>query len=370
MISTRIVKINPLKIQEDFIREAGQVIKTGGLAIIPTETVYGLAANLLDDKAVERLRKIKNRPKDKYFSIVIDNKDRVEEFAREAQPAAYKLIDKFWPGPLTLILKGINQPSVGLRMPDNEIALKIIAAAKVPIILPSANISGKPAPGDFEAAIKDLGGLVDFAVDAGALKLGVESTIVDLTAEMPKIVRLGAINDEEINKTIRRKSILFICTGNTCRSVIAEALFKKMMFEHKRDDVDVFSAGIMAGSGVGASQGAREVLARAGINVSRHISREVTKDLAQRSDLILIMERLHESAILKIAPQVKNRVFLLKEFANPVRNNNNLVAKISNGAKIDENNLDIADPSGQPLGYYEDVYASIKEALERVSKLI
>jgi protein-tyrosine phosphatase len=109
----------------------------------------------------------------------------------------------------------------------------------------------------------------------------------------------------------------------------------------------------MAGSGVGASQGAREVLAREGINVSRHISREVTKEMAQRSDLILIMEKLHEAAILKIAPLVKNRVFLLKEFA-----------------KIDENNLDIADPSGQPMGYYEDVFVSIKEALERVSKLI
>jgi len=353
MSVTKIVKLDYLNIKEELIREAVDILKSGGLVIIPTETVYGIAADALNKKAIGRLYEIKKRPEDKPFSIAIDRKDRVEELAREVPLAAYKIINKFWPGPLTLILKGINQPSVGLRMPDDEIALKIITGLNCPVALPSANLSGKPAPQGFEEAIKDLNGLVELAIDAGPVKLGTESSIVDFTVEPMQILRAGAINKEEINKVIGKKNILFICTGNTCRSVIAEALFKKMMREKHRDDVEVYSAGVMTLSGVGASQGARTVLAREGIDVSGHISHEATKEMIRKSDLILVMEKLHEDAILKIAPEVKNRVFLLKEFA-----------------KIDENNLDIADPMGKPVDYYEQVFASIKEALERISKLI
>jgi len=353
MISTKIIKAGLLGVKEEYIREAANVLKAGGLVIIPTETVYGVAADAGNPKAVGRLAEIKKRPENKPFSIAIEKKDRVEEFARDVPPAAYKLMNKFWPGPLTLILKGISGPSVGLRMPDNSIALKIIAAAENPVVLPSANLSGEAAPLNFEEAIRDLNGLVELAIDAGPVKLGLESSIVDFTVEPARVLRTGAINEADINKAIKKKNVLFVCTGNTCRSVIAEALFKKMMREQHRDDVEVFSAGVTTLSGIGASQGAREVLAKEGIDVSGHISHEITKELVRGSDLILVMERLHEGAILKLAPDVKNRVFLLKEFA-----------------KIDENNLDIADPSGQPMGYYEDVFVSIKEALERVSKLI
>lgn len=353
MNSTKIVKVDPLNINQDYIQEAANIIQAGGLVIIPTETVYGLAANMLDKKAIERLYAIKKRPKDKPFSMAIDKKERLEEFAKDIPVAAYKLINKFWPGPLTLILKGINQPSVGLRLPDNEIALKIIAAASVPVALPSANISGKPAPENFEAAIRDLSGLAELAIDGGELKLGVESTIVDLTAQAPQVARFGAINDEEINKAIYKKHVLFVCSGNTCRSVIAEALFRKMMREKKREDVEVYSAGVMALSGLPASQGAKDILAKEGIDVSGHIAREATRWLLNASDLILVMERRHEEEILKISPEARNRVFLLKEFA-----------------KINDNNLDIVDPAGKSFDLYQDVYYSIKESLERISNLI
>jgi len=353
MSVTKVVKLDYLNIKEEIIREAVEVLKSGGLVVIPTETVYGLAACALNKKAIEKLCEIKKRTINKPFSIAIDKIARVEELAQDVPAAAYKLMAKFWPGPLTLILKGINQPSVGLRMPDDEIALKIISGLNCPVALPSANLSGMPAPQDFEAAFKDLNGLVELAIDAGPVKLGVESTVVDLTSGTLRVVRPGAINDEEINKVIHKKHILFVCTGNTCRSVIAEALFKKMMREQGRDDVEVYSAGVMTLSGIGASQAARTVLAREGMDASGHISHEVTKEMARRSDIILVMEKLHEDAILKIAPEVKNRVFLLKEFA-----------------KIEDNNPDISDPMGKPIDYYEQVFATIKEALERVSKLI
>jgi len=353
MSRTKIADLNNMNIKEDAIREAVYVLRSGGLVIIPTETVYGVAADLMNKKALEKLYEIKKRPKDKPFSIAIDRKEKVEDFCRDIPVAGYKLMDRFWPGALTLILKGINQPNVGLRIPDDAIALKIIAGVGNPLVLPSANLSGKSAPVTFEAAIWDLNGLVDFAIDAGPVKLGIESSIVDFTVEPVQISRAGAISKEEINKVIGKKNILFVCTGNSCRSVMAEALFKKMMRDQNRDDVNVSSAGIMSLHGLVASQGAKEVLAKEGIDVSRHIAHEVTKEMLLRSDFILVMERLQENAILKIAAEVKNRVFLLKEFA-----------------KIDENNLDIEDPMGKPVDFYEETFASIKEALERVSKLI
>ncbi|MFA5096391.1 MAG: L-threonylcarbamoyladenylate synthase [Candidatus Omnitrophota bacterium] len=353
MNPTRIIKVDPLKISEDYILKAVDILKSGGLVILPTETVYGIAADALNKEAVERLAEIKKRPKDKPFTLAIDSKEKVEEFCREIPLAAYKLMDKFWPGPLTLVLKGVSQPTIGLRLPDNAVALKIISLLGNPVVLPSANLSGGPSPENFAAAIQGLDGLVDLAIDSGDLELGVESTVVDLTAQIPRVIRSGAINAEEINKAISRKNILFVCTGNTCRSVIAEGLFRKMMREQKRDDVEVSSAGITALAGMGASQAAREALAREGIDVSAHLARAVTSRALKRSDLILVMEKAHEAAVLQVAPEVKNRVFLLKEFA-----------------KIDDSNLDIIDPMGRPLDFYEQTFASIREALERVSKLI
>jgi L-threonylcarbamoyladenylate synthase len=353
MSQTKIVRIDPKQIKEDYIREAAHIIKSGGLVIIPTETVYGIAANMLNQKAVDRLYEIKKRPKDKQFSIHIARKEKVEDLARIIPVSAYKLMDKFWPGPLTLILKAIKGGSVGLRMPDNEIALKVIHEAHDPIICPSANLTDNPAPVDFEEAIKDLDGLVDFAIDAGQTKLGLESSIVDLAGDQPAIVRIGAIKKEEIESAISKKNILFICTGNSCRSVMAEALLKKMMQERKRDDVEVSSAGIMMLAGLGASQGTKDVLAKEKIDVSRHLSRKVTREMVRKSDLILVMEKLHEDAILHLAPEVKNRVFLLKEFA-----------------KINDSHLDIPDPIGRSLDFYGKTLSAIKEAVERVSNLI
>jgi len=353
MSLTKIIKINPSAPEDAQIKLAVRIITGGGLVIIPTETVYGIAADASNKKALDKLYEIKKRPKDKPFAMLIAGKERVEELARDIPLVAYKLMRKFWPGPLTILLKAKNWGKVGLRMPNNRVALEIILQSKTSLACPSANISDNPAPVNFEQAIKDLDGLVDLAIDAGPTKLGGESTIVDLTVEPLQIVRSGAIKDEEIMAAAQSKRVLFVCTGNSCRSVMAEAYLKKLLQRQGRSDVEISSAGIIAPEGMGATEETRMVLAQEGIDVLAHRSKRVNKELVDESDIILVMEKIHEERVLQFAPEVKNRLFLLKEFA-----------------KINDSNLNIADPIGGTFAFYQEVFSTIKDAVERISKII
>ncbi|MFH0826344.1 MAG: L-threonylcarbamoyladenylate synthase [Candidatus Omnitrophota bacterium] len=352
-MATKIVKIDPLCPDDKYLKEAAGILAKGGLVIIPTETVYGIAADASNKKTLERLYRIKQRPCDKPFSLLIDRKERIEELCQDIPVLAYKLMHKFWPGPLTIILKSKEGGTLGVRMPDDDVALGIIEMAGVPVVCPSANLSGKPAPVDFKEAIQDLQGQVDYAIEAGPTRLKEESTVVDLTVEPIKFLRVGALKEEEFEPVIRKKSVLFVCTGNSCRSVMAKAWLQKLMKEKNRQDVEVLSAGIMMMAGFGASHETAEVLKREGMDVSGHLSQRISSEMIGRCDLILVMEKLHEEKILEMAPQVKNRLFLLKEFA-----------------KIEGNHLDIPDPIGKSFEFYEKTFDLIRETVERVAQII
>ena len=213
-----ITKVSIIKAEQEDeikIKEAAEFIKNGGTVVFPTETVYGLGADALNAKAVEKIFKAKGRPQDNPLIIHVSSKN-IEVYAKEIPKVANALIEKFWPGPLTIILKkkdiipdvtSANLNSIGIRMPDNETARKLIELSNTTIAAPSANISGRPSPTDFERCIEDLDGKVDYILGGGQSDIGVESTIVDCTLDPPIVLRPGGITLEMLREVDPRIQI-------------------------------------------------------------------------------------------------------------------------------------------------------------------
>lgn len=191
-----------------FLDEAAKVITDGGIVAFPTETVYGLGANALDEDAVLKIFEAKGRPQDNPLIVHVASQD-ISEYVQEVPEIAKKLMDRFWPGPLTLIFKkkdiipartSAGLDSIGLRMPGDEIALELIKRSGKPIAAPSANISGRPSPTDMNRCIEDLDGRADYILGGDRSFVGVESTIVDLTTEPACILRPGGVTLEDLRE--------------------------------------------------------------------------------------------------------------------------------------------------------------------------
>ena len=198
-------------INESLMKTAGGIIRAGGLVAFPTETVYGLGANALDPEASSRIYSAKGRPSDNPLIVHIARPDSLDEIVRSVPERAYILSQAFWPGPLTMILeKSPVVPSpvtggldtVAVRMPDHEIALSLIGAGGGFIAAPSANTSGRPSPTTAQHVRDDLDGKVDMIIDGGSVGIGVESTIIDLTSDIPMILRPGYISLEMLRDVI------------------------------------------------------------------------------------------------------------------------------------------------------------------------
>lgn len=193
------------------VAEAAAILRRGGLLGIPTETVYGLGADALNEDAVRRIYEAKGRPQDNPLIIHVPSADWLERYCQNVPPAAYRLAERFWPGPLTMILPrrdivplrttgGLE--TVGVRCPDHPVTLAIIEAAGVPVAAPSGNTSGRPSPTTAQHMMEDMMGRIDGIVDGGPCAVGVESTIIDLTVQPPRLLRPGGLPLEALEQVL------------------------------------------------------------------------------------------------------------------------------------------------------------------------
>ena len=211
-MKTKVIKIKDKTRPEDGeLLEAAEILRSGGLVAFPTETVYGLGANALDEAAAKKIYAAKGRPSDNPLIAHISSMEELPALVREIPEAGRKLAEKYWPGPLTMIFPkkdvvpygttgGLD--TVAVRMPSDPVANRLIKLAGIPVAAPSANTSGRPSPTRAEHVIEDMDGKIEMILDGGQVGIGVESTIVDVSGPVPTLLRPGAVTLEMLRETL------------------------------------------------------------------------------------------------------------------------------------------------------------------------
>ena len=226
-MQTKILKVNPKNPKSSQIRQAAKIIRSGKLVAFPTETVYGIGANALDPSAVKRIFVAKGRPSDNPLIVHISDIADLGILVDHIPESSFDVIDKFWPGPLTIVFKkskivpkivtgGLD--TVAIRMPKNKIANMLIVEAGTPIAAPSANIAGRPSPTTAKHVIDDLSGRISMILDGGHTKIGIESTVIDLSRNTPMLLRPGGITLEQLQKVLGKVAIHPIIYGKKTKS--------------------------------------------------------------------------------------------------------------------------------------------------------
>ena len=256
-MTTRLLSTN-----EQDLALAARLIRSGGLVAIPTETVYGLGANGLDPEAVRKIFEAKGRPQDNPLILHIHDAAQLSDFCRDIPDAARLLAERYWPGPLTLVLPvqekvpkvttaGLD--TVAVRCPDNDAAREIIRLAGVPIAAPSANRSGKPSTTTAAHVLHDMDGRIDAIVDGGPCRVGVESTIVDLTGPVPRLLRPGGIGPEALEALLGALTVDRAVTGEVAADTVVRA--PGMKYKHYAPEAEVL---ILEGSTEAAARYVRD----------------------------------------------------------------------------------------------------------------
>lgn len=373
MKETEIVYIESVK-DTEAIERAGRLLRKGGIVAFPTETVYGLGAKA-ECEVLARLDAVKGREPMKRYSLHIGSFEELSRYVLRPSLQAKKLMRNVWPGPVTIVfepdmdsLKKIRSTlpsetykilyqdgSLGVRYPDNPAACAVLTAAVAPIIAPSANPAGQaPAVSAHEVSAY-FGGRIDMIIDApGACKYRLNSTVVKVGKRGLEVLREGIYRRERILEAAT-VNILFVCTGNTCRSPMAEALSRKYFadkFDCGLDEVAGFgysikSAGVAVFEAMPASCHALEVSRQRGTPLDSHRSRALTESMIQEADLVFVMNQNHLQVVADIVGNAESRCFLLD----------------AAGA--------VADPAGYDIGVYRACAEQIERCIqERMNELL
>ena len=340
-------------------------LKKGKLVCFATETVYGIAAMATCDEAMDRLRELKDRPT-RPFSLHLGSPGEVRHYVRGLSDEARLIISRSWPGPVTLIVPAGGQLAdkrlrrreglyerlcfedmIGLRCPDEPVAQTMLAGAAMPVVACSANLAGRPSPRFAGEVLAALDGRIDLLIDSGPARCGADSTIVRCDKSGWDVLREGVYDRRGIARMLRR-TYLFVCTGNTCRSPMAAGLARKALAERlgctvgqlARKGVKVLSAGTFACDGARAADNAVKTAQMMGADISRHRSRNLTRELIKEADVVFCMTDSHVAEAGRVAPDEVRKIRRLDPQGN------------------------VPDPVGGGLDIYAAAATRIEQALQ------